>query len=115
MDDHGDRVPGNHKFNRLDSILFRCGDLFRFHASGCIGNIHRSIDQGGDSGSGSTPGDRKADLGILRLIFLSPGQGQVDNRVRSLVLNGQVGLRSRGVCFWSAAGASTHQQGQQKE
>ena len=63
-----------------------------------VGDVHRAIDQGGDTRSGTAAADGDHDTWIDGLVRLGPGLGNVDQGVGTLVLD-------QGALFAAAAGS----------
>ena len=75
--------------NSTGSMPLACGggDLLCLHLARGVGDIHRAVDHRGDAGARAAAGDRDAHLGMRGGVGLGPGQRQVDQRVRALVLD----------------------------
>ncbi len=68
-------------FNRVHAVGLRFVDFLRFDLAGRIGDVHRPVDEGGDSRPGPAACHRNTDIGVVALIFFRPGKRQVDDGV----------------------------------
>jgi hypothetical protein len=88
VDDDGNRVAGDDKFCRCDSVRFRFRLLFGFYLPRGVGDVNRPIDQRSDPRSRTTARNRQTDVRANLLISLSPRERQVNDRIRAFVLDG---------------------------
>lgn len=87
VDDDGDGIAGDDDLVRVNAVGERGLALLFFDCARGIGKLGGVVDQRGNAGARAAAGDRDADAGVNGLVGLSPGQGQVDDRVRAFVFD----------------------------
>ena len=87
VSDDGDAVYGHPELDGVNAIGLGGLDLAGLYLPRGLCNVHLPVDQGGDAGAASAPGDLDHDIGVLSHVFLCPDLAELKHRIGPLLRN----------------------------